>query len=98
MKIGPEHIGKKVTSDPNDSDYYCILLAIHDDHVWVKDSTGVIFTAPRDNDWELVEEPKRPSERIAEILRDYASPSLHVADREAIEAVIDYLDEQWEKK
>jgi len=97
MKIGPEHIGKRVR--PKETGNYCAtVLCVDGNRCWLRAENGHRGTYVADDNWELVEEPKRPSERIAEILRDYASPSLHVADREAIEAVIDYLDEQWEKK
>lgn len=106
MKLGPEHIGKKITSSVNAlSDLYTIL-AVKEQRCWLEASDGYNFICDCDNNWELVEEPKRPSERINEILCDELRTSISSSftiqetpvTSHHINAIKKYLDEQWEKK
>jgi len=97
MKLGPEHIGKKVRAKGDVESVYfpATVISVDDGFVWVRTRGGSRYTYAPEIDWELVEEPKRPSERINEIVDRHRALGI---SQEIVVAIITYLDEQWEKK
>lgn len=106
MKLGLEHIGKKVTSvlTPLGGSY--TVLAVDGNQCWLKAPDGYSFVSDCDNSWVLVEEPKLPSQIIEERLSGtliQTSGGLNVMNSAhyanlRINEIIKILDEQWEKK
>lgn len=94
MKLGPEHIGKRVRSKET-GNYCATVLCVDGNRCWLRAENGHRGTYFADDNWELVEEPKRPSERINEIVDRHRALGI---SQEIVVAIITYLDEQWEKK
>jgi hypothetical protein len=103
MKIGPEHIGKMVKH--YDGVPVLVCCVIDDNRFHGRRLGKDITNFTRQSDWKLVEEPKKPSERIVEVMRgSMYSPGggdlqgqIDNLDRK-LHAVLHYLDEQAAKK
>ena len=86
MKITSEHIGKKVRAI---NTYGQLIVEFVGADLWIGESGTKWMT---EGYWELVEEPKKPSERIKELQSKRGTNFL-----DWIGAVEDLLDEQAEK-
>lgn len=102
MKLTKEHIDRKVLSPYNHE--LMKVLGVTDDLVWAKyiggQSDGFLTTIINCDLWQLASEDKKPSDRIDEIIRErqqnpiWAMQSTH---EERMNALIQFLDEEWEK-
>ena len=100
MKITKEHIGKRAAKGGGQ---FVEVLAVTEQTVVGRfPSWGEEHTWANGDDWELYEEPKKPSERIAELLKstcDREDSGIGCARKShELLAVMAYLDEQAEKK
>ncbi len=73
MKISQEHIGKKVRKLSEVSEHWIKDTYVGNKHFLGVDSFGFDVCDERYGNWELVEEPKKPSERISELFRGLVS-------------------------
>lgn len=105
MIITKEHIGKKISFDGWADER--IVKAIDGEKFIAEDSGGGYAGHSIIGDYILVIDPKKPSERIGEIFRgqmlkenpDYDPMGTYVnEEKTAIEAIIRYLDEEYEAK
>ena len=92
MKLTSEHIGRKVRRKFSGSFF---LIGIDGERVWVKGRIGETWryeTCENDEQWELVEEPKKPSEIIMAMGNgtDSACRLSH--------NILKWLDEHWDKR
>lgn len=95
MKLGPEHIGKRVRMQDWDKKAFAIIRGIYQHKVWLWFDDGSSGSWLASEDWEVIEEPKRPSDQIWEMAR---SKDRNVSPTEFESAIMIYLDAQWEKK
>lgn len=104
MKIGPEHIGRTVIFRGYLQSATAIVIGVDGNTVWLRDTeTGNRYEQPTiRNEAKLVEEPKKPSERIQQITEAYicdnAKPGAIFKTDCVTEAIIKFLDEQAAKK
>lgn len=96
MKLDQSHAGRTVRSQ--NGLVVGVLIGFDEGQVVLKYGNGDYFKhlnsedVERENPWELVSEPKKPSERIREILvRDYPNQVVHTP--EGYYAIMSYLDE-----
>ena len=108
MKIGPEHVSRIVTGNGFIGTHR--VLGVGDDKVLLKDlgEAAYEWMAPSGPGWQLVEETKKPSERITEIFERMEPIASGILRGQEVEtkpeavaihwaALMRYLDEQFEK-
>lgn len=98
MRLTQEHVGKLVRFNhfaPNEKGK---LLALHGEYVWIAiaDGGGYQSWVNHDN-WEIEEPEKKPSERIRELVA-IENKLGFIGDLAAIHSIIQYLDEQHDRK
>lgn len=93
MRLTKEHVGKKVRN--NTACLLGELLAVYDRYIWLDEQNAGVSTVTNADNWELIEEPKKPSERIQELIGPTRSDA-EWSERFQ-QAVLTYLDEQHEK-
>ena len=100
MKITKEHVGKFVGHEHETSRGPYEILDVGDDgEAWMKNRHGKkgSYSVSATN-WYLVETPKKPSERIAELTPRHSScgmvPTVAEVVRVRVDAIVAYLDEQ----
>jgi hypothetical protein len=95
MKITADHIGKKVSCSGGIGEPTMfkvrVLAVAKDNFIGVYHEEGEETLFRTDAKWELVEEGKKPSDRIEELAG--GSMEYAVTSRQ-ISAILDYLDEQ----
>ena len=100
MIITKEHEGKRIEGHARKG----VVLAVDGDYFWLKHDSGKENeTCMVSGAWELVEDPKKPSERINELASEYREEvNGRGLDGDpwkfTIQGVIRYLDEQAAKK
>jgi hypothetical protein len=101
-KLTAEHIGREVKSSGWSSLYsFMPVIAIAENWVWLMRNNHVPETMRNEGDgfWiikDLPKEKKKPSERISELIgRTSSDPEWQ---ERAIESIIQFLDEEFEKK
>ncbi len=67
MKIDSSMIGKRFCDKEG---VIFTVLALHKNNCWLETRNGTCFSSTNQLNWELVEEPKKPSERIQEIVNE----------------------------
>lgn len=94
MKIGPEHVGKYVVTVGKRK---ARINTVHNGRFWAEYPDGDMVTFSCAADWQLVEEPKKPSERIHELCR--TAPIFNTAfnPQRYLDAICAYLDELHEQ-
>lgn len=103
MRLGPEHIGRIIRWNGWNSSVNGKLLAVEEKHLWIKtNNTADPYTYSIDDTdgaykWELVEERKKPSDRIREFYAARGGNGFKGSTPEW-NAILDYLDESEEKK
>lgn len=98
MKLTKEHIGKMVWHDLGPEEEAGLVVAVGDELAILKAQHGE-YSAFADGDWGFVEEPKKPSERIREIISyggNFEMDDYPLGTQ--IKAMIKFLDEQFEAK
>ena len=93
MRLTKEHIGKKVLSEASEEIF--TVISVDEGAAWLKYENGIHSTFDCDYGFKLVEEPKKPSERIKELT--IINPLTRICD-DQIKGIISYLDEEFEKK
>lgn len=92
MKLDQSHVGKRLRRPAWQPEDWLKIVAIEGGYVFGIDENDTGFVdEDKFTDWELVSEPKKPSEIISEI---YASGRARARFKPEIDAVIQYLDEQ----
>lgn len=94
MKLTEEHIGRTIKGRSDTAE----VLAVHNGWAWVFVNNIRHDTWFQEHpDYSLIEQIKKPSERIGEIVRESDS-QLQDTPLKVLNAVLQYLDEQAEKK
>lgn len=100
MKITTQHVGKRFINGR----HIVTILFVGQQRIFVRDQNGnETGWDNEDTDWQLVEEPKKPSERINDLLGAKGWLPIHEWDsapkniQDALLAILTHLDEQAEK-
>jgi len=99
MRITKEHVGKKVRLSHWSGGEFLEVLCVGGNRFFSRSENGAEDNWLIDCDWHLVEEPKKPSERITEILIEYQRKGGLGANDSCwcrFRAIEQYLDEQYE--
>jgi hypothetical protein len=102
VKIGPELVGKKIRCSDFPHPSWNEVLAVGSTSLFLRNHEGLEWAYPirklEEYGFYAVQEPKKPSERIREIVNKNGVPDpMADLDRFVARAIIQYLDEEWEK-
>lgn len=105
MRLTEKDIGKKVFQDEN---LVYVLISINGNFLWLFEEDEASYqykTLTNSNDWQVLEPPKLPSERIMDRIKGFypADYKMTLEDWsgyfcEFRDAVLDVLDEQAREK
>ena len=96
MRITKEMVGKKVKLSHWENREAETVTAVGEMRFLSFNRDGQENTYFQAMDWQLVEEPKKPSQRIAELIGK-TMDDMEYQER-AIDAIIEFLDEQKDKE
>lgn len=99
MKLTKEHVGKRVARPIWEKGDWLLIEWLDNGFYAGHDDQGRPFasTIGSDEDWEIVDSKKKPSDRINEIIGDNPFNSSIASAMRSVIAIIEYLDEQAEE-